>query len=1323
MNARWQHLDSLKEHLGEVGVHFFDEAFNPKRIKEELDFRDWVMCWLRYLEGDDDSDQKGDQAADDNQPAEQPHSSHGANHEKDRNGHAADGKRKVSQPQDTDGRPWIVHWGVETYQKIRHTPITPLFGDEEILRAYEPSYMTITGDVKEVLQRHQVKDFLSLLLIDFDQNINDLHVSEFMAAFCADGAKGQQLTWIDIERGLRERSNKTQRADRVFLSGFGSALNPSSLPLRTWFTMQQMSALYYFLHVPVRIAFNPYPNMTGWQYALLGVDLGVDCLVFLHLLLSFNIGYMNKKSRWVLDRGKIARHYLSSDFWVDLVCATPFDWFGFLSGASQRLSSCFRLPKMLYVYNAFKESRRGVSGVHIGSMSRLIAYITMLLHVASCILFLLGNDGPTDLYTWYRSPLEDASDLDLQSFDYQRTGFGYQRDTDDSPWYRVWKQYLLSFYWVTSTVTTTGVINDMYPKNYGEIVFTMALLVINLTLFSYVIGQVSANVLKGDEKLLKAREELGAVESYLQSFDFSEDLKVEIKRYFQGATASNFLTASEIFDSVSQSLRLEMSSELTRKCLDNCTLFSGCSVQLKDSIKGLLREVHFGSEEYLFQINTVAHDMFFVMSGKVERLNYDLDGLETVEARIGAGGAVGVLAAYFGIRYMYSARATSLSGPCLCLRLVRNQLMPILKAYPDDEEVVAQNAMSEFQKVKQEKSVNGASTAKGRSVKSGARSVASERRIVNDRVVLLVKSEQDDDGGGSEKSLNTAYELDEGADHDHQNVDAVILSGIEQKLQHLNTRRRAERIAQFCNAASRGEIDKIDRGMRNGVHVDETDVNGRTALHCAASEGQLETVRHLIEARASINIQDNYKNTPLNDAVRHKYDSVASELRKNGCMPIALPGYEMGVQMCTFAFEGDKDQLQRMISNKVDVNIADYDKRTALHLAASQGHIQIVQFLINNQAEVNACDRMGFSPLVDALRHDQLAVQKLLRAHGGQLLGMDVSVELCEAASKGDVSRMKALIDNGANPNAGDYDDRTALHLAASNGETSALDYMLRQLDTDININPIDRLGGTPIEDAYRHGKTVAVAMLEHAGGMRQEDPKLLAMAEKMHSDTEAIQRGERTNKVKDLVDNSPELKACVWVRGRCGKLLPGQLNEIKLLSEDLKEEINEITDAIRKFLAVALPQVPHRAPSASSLFSHSHNGSASNLLLPGMSYQEMLSSHEYKEVVAAARNLSDTIRQWRNQTANASSVMAEELPHCRAALIHSKQYRIEVKKLRETFNYVGKTLQYWRFLVLKVPEVRQSEEAEERQNRMLGLDHEEVDLKTAVSRVTGMMR
>ena len=152
---------------------------------------------------------------------------------------------------------------------------------------------------------------------------------------------------------------------------------------------------------------------------------------------------------------------------------------------------------------------------------------------------------------------------------------------------------------------------------------------------------------------------------------------------------------------------------------------------------------------------------------------------------------------------------------------------------------------------------------------------------------------------------------------------------------------------------------------------------------------------------------------------------------------------------------------------------------------------------------------------------------------------------------------------------------RTALHLAASNGEASALDYMLRHLSEPININPLDRLGGTPTEDAYRHDQMVAVAMLEDAGGLRQGNPDLLAMEAKVHADMENIQRKERSGKVADLVQGSPESKACVWVRGRCGKLLPGQLTELRHLSKDLLDELMLMNAGLETFQQACVPTDP----------------------------------------------------------------------------------------------------------------------------------------------------
>ena len=46
-----------------------------------------------------------------------------------------------------------------------------------------------------------------------------------------------------------------------------------------------------------------------------------------------------------------------------------------------------------------------------------------------------------------------------------------------------------------------------------------------------------------------------------------------------------------------------------------------------------------------------------------------------------------------------------------------------------------------------------------------------------------------------------------------------------------------------------------------------------------------------------------------------------------------------------------------------DLNLGDYDKRTAIHLAASEGNYEMVKWLVENGADVNAVDRWGGTPL------------------------------------------------------------------------------------------------------------------------------------------------------------------------------------------------------------------------------------------------------------------------------------------------------------------------------------------------------------------------
>merc|ERR1711957_361457 len=66
------------------------------------------------------------------------------------------------------------------------------------------------------------------------------------------------------------------------------------------------------------------------------------------------------------------------------------------------------------------------------------------------------------------------------------------------------------------------------------------------------------------------------------------------------------------------------------------------------------------------------------------------------------------------------------------------------------------------------------------------------------------------------------------------------------------------------------------------------------------------------------------------------------------------------------------------------MNECDYDCRTGLHLAASEGRLESAAFLLNEAAvNPNALDRFMLTPLDDAIRHGKGAIESLIRESGG----------------------------------------------------------------------------------------------------------------------------------------------------------------------------------------------------------------------------------------------------------------------------------------------------------------------------------------------------
>lgn len=186
-----------------------------------------------------------------------------------------------------------------------------------------------------------------------------------------------------------------------------------------------------------------------------------------------------------------------------------------------------------------------------------------------------------------------------------------------------------------------------------------------------------------------------------------------------------------------------------------------------------------------------------------------------------------------------------------------------------------------------------------------------------------------------------------------------IMEGVLLETEHMLARGRMDLPLTLCFATLRSDDLLLHHLLKRGLDPNESDNNGRSALHIAASKGIENCVVLLLDFGADPNSRDSEGNVPLWEAIMGKHESVIQLLVDNGAK---LSAGDVGHFACVAVEQNNLSLLKEIVRYGGDVTLPKINGSSALHVAVCEGNIEIVKYLLDRGANVDQPDEHNWTP-------------------------------------------------------------------------------------------------------------------------------------------------------------------------------------------------------------------------------------------------------------------------------------------------------------------------------------------------------------------------
>ncbi|CAD8209313.1 unnamed protein product [Paramecium pentaurelia] len=316
------------------------------------------------------------------------------------------------------------------------------------------------------------------------------------------------------------------------------------------------------------------------------------------ILLNFNTAYYG---HGVIHstRKEIFHHYVSENFWWDLMISIPYV-LSQLDIPYIQFVLLLRITRVKSMVQNVEDMLNAKESVQAAvELSKLIYFIIFVAHMCSCAWHLLGKIE-VDVYGDNNSWL---------------IHYGYY----DEPWHT---RYIVSIYWSVITTLTVGY-GDIVPQTSIEQLFVVIIAMIICGVFGYSISTIGEILKNLEEKKGQFKQLMKEVNSYIKEKELNLQLSLKVRKYFEfyyQTQQSQKRSYQTLLNNLNEQLKQEIMIDLYKKILIQSKFINDTfNETLINQLCQKVQQENFGPGDDIIDIkNKSEKKLIFIINGQVD---------------------------------------------------------------------------------------------------------------------------------------------------------------------------------------------------------------------------------------------------------------------------------------------------------------------------------------------------------------------------------------------------------------------------------------------------------------------------------------------------------------------------------------------------------------------------------------------------------------------------------------------------------------------------------------------------------------------------------